>query len=120
NVRELQDVLKYALLQTTGRVLETEQLPAAVTLPAEQRQSSEPCASLEQLIEDRLQPGVEHLYAAAQEHMDRFLLSRVLQYTSGNQLQAAQLLGVTRGYVRKRLRELGIAIHRTVESGNAR
>ncbi len=49
--------------------------------------------------------------------MERILLARVLQSTNGNQLQAAKILGITRGSLRNKLRDLGITIGRTVEGG---
>ena len=55
-----------------------------------------------------------HARQALQRKLDRLLLLRVLQHTGGNQLQAAKLLGITRGSVRTKLRELGISIGRTV------
>jgi len=48
--------------------------------------------------------------------MERLLLTRVLRHTGGNQLQAAKLLGITRGSLRTKLRELGITIARSVAS----
>jgi two-component system nitrogen regulation response regulator GlnG len=40
----------------------------------------------------------------------------VLQTTGGNQLRAAQLLGITRRTLRLKLRDLGLSVTRTVES----
>ncbi len=51
--------------------------------------------------------------------MDRFLLTRVLRHTGGNQLQAAKILGITRGSLRTKIRDLGIRIDRTVTGGEA-
>jgi two-component system nitrogen regulation response regulator GlnG len=48
--------------------------------------------------------------------MEKTLLTKVLQHTGGNQVQAAQILGITRGSLRNKLRDLGIAISRTVAS----
>jgi two-component system nitrogen regulation response regulator GlnG len=46
--------------------------------------------------------------------MERLLLTRVLRHTGGNQLQAAQLLGITRNSLRHKLRALDITIARAV------
>jgi two-component system nitrogen regulation response regulator GlnG len=46
--------------------------------------------------------------------MERHLLSRVLRHTGGNQLQAAKILGITRGSLRTKIRALGITIEKTV------
>jgi two-component system nitrogen regulation response regulator GlnG len=41
----------------------------------------------------------------------------VLRHTGGNQVQAARTLGITRGSLRAKVRELGIRIDRTVRGG---
>ena len=46
--------------------------------------------------------------------MERQLLTLVLRHTGGNQLQAAQILGITRNSLRHKLRALGITIARAV------
>jgi len=38
----------------------------------------------------------------------------VLQQTNGNQVQAARILGITRGSLRTKIRALGITIGRSV------
>jgi two-component system nitrogen regulation response regulator GlnG len=120
NVRELQSVLKQALLKAAGAVLIADFLPASVTgLPEGPPASSgaEPAEGergLAHFIESRLQADTEDLYAETLRWMERLLLTRVLRYTSGNQLQAARILGITRGSLRTKIRELGIRIDRTI------
>jgi two-component system nitrogen regulation response regulator GlnG len=118
NVRELQNVLKQALLRATGPTLLPDFLDSGLrerpTAPAE---GEGPRADLGQFIEERLRAGGENLYAETLRRMERLLLSRVLQHTGGNQLQAARLLGITRGSLRAKIRELGISIARTVDPG---
>ena len=49
--------------------------------------------------------------------MEKILITKVLQHTNGNQLQSAKILGITRGSLRNKLRDLGITITRSVASG---
>jgi len=118
NVRELQNILKQALLQTTGPVLLPDFLPRAVyELEARQRNSSrQEGTSLEDLIEEKLRLPTENLYQDCLRWLEKGLLTKVLQHTGGNQLQAAKILGITRGSLRNKLRDLGITIGRTVAS----
>lgn len=44
--------------------------------------------------------------------VERPLILQALQATSGNQLRAAELLGINRNTLRKRMRELGITCRR--------
>ena len=120
NVRELQSVLKQALLQAAGPVLLPDFLPAGVTGPPAASRVSEEAPNepgLEAFIEARLAAGAQELYAEALERLERLLLTRVLQQTGGNQLQAAKILGITRGSLRTKIRDLGIRIDRTVSGG---
>ena len=118
NVRELQNVLKHALLHATGPVLLPDFLPRAVyelemrTWPP----ASPPKDSLEHFVDEKLRLPAENLYQDCLRWMEKTLLTKVLQHTGGNQVQAAQILGITRGSLRNKLRDLGITISRTVAS----
>jgi DNA-binding protein Fis len=48
--------------------------------------------------------------------VDRVLLARVLEYTAGNQHQAARLLGIARQTLRQKLRDLGLHVTHSVEA----
>jgi len=118
NVRELQSVLKQALLQATGPVLLPQFLPDYL----EKHERGQDGAarvdgrfSLPQFIEAHLADGSEALYAQTIRQVERVLLSHVLKHTRGNQLQAARILGITRGTLRSKIRDLAIGIERTVE-----
>jgi two-component system nitrogen regulation response regulator GlnG len=126
NVRELQSVLKQALLQAAGPVLLPEFLPPQFH-KSDTEEGASPVSApnlpgdllpLTQFIDERLQAGTEELYAESLRRMERILLTRVLQHTGGNQVQAAKILGITRGSLRGKLRELGITINRTVAGGD--
>jgi two-component system nitrogen regulation response regulator GlnG len=120
NVRELQSALKQALLHAGGSVLMPEFLPAALTKRNEAPvPPGEDGLSMAQFIDQQLAAGAEDLYAQALRRLERLLVTKVLQHTSGNQLQAAKVLGITRGSLRNKVRELGITISRTVEDDGA-
>ena len=117
NIRELQSVLKQALLRSSGNVLLPNFLPQSHLEPA-----SSPAVSLtrepgveEFLVRLRLRPDVRALYADAHRNLDRLLLPRVLEHTAGSQHQAALLLGIARQTLRLKLRDLGISTSRPTE-----
>jgi two-component system nitrogen regulation response regulator GlnG len=116
NVRELQSVLKQALLQAAGPVLLPEFLPP-LHLVEPHTDAAPQEAALESFIDAQLQAGTTDLYAEVLRRVDRLLVTRVLQYTNGNQLQAAKLLGITRGSLRTKVRDLGIRIDHRVTGG---
>ena len=102
NVRELQSLLKQALLHATGPVLLPDFLPAALRTPRDVLPSGPdmPFPDWERFLTDRLHAGSTELYAEALTAMERQLLTLVLRHTGGNQLQAAQILGITRNSLR--------------------
>jgi len=120
NVRELQSILKQALLQATGTILVPDFLPASLSKSNSSVESpgNEEARPLLQFIEEQIAMGTENLYEQSLRRMERLLLTRVLQHTQGNQVQASKILGITRGSLRNKLRELGISIARTVEGSD--
>ena len=115
NIRELQSVLKQALLQARGAVLLPEFLPeplggAGVVAPA-----AEPGVETF-VLRQRVGSDVRDLYAETHREVDRLLLPRVLEHTRGNLQQAALQLGIARQTLRLKLRDLGLSVARPGEA----
>jgi two-component system, NtrC family, response regulator AtoC len=116
NVRELQSVLKQSILQMSGSVLLPDFLPSHVRKPA-LAPTGDACAfGWDNFVAGRIAANSENLYAESVERMEREVLVRVLKHTGGNQLQAARILGITRGSLRNKIRTLGISIAKSVWS----
>jgi two-component system nitrogen regulation response regulator GlnG len=113
NIRELQSVLKQALLQASGPVLLPAFLPE-LSGPAAESGPAAPAADLDAFIRQRLGPETHDLYAEVHRQVDRLLLARVLEHTGGNQHQAARLLGIARQTLRVKLRDLGLHVAHSV------
>jgi two-component system nitrogen regulation response regulator GlnG len=118
NIRELQSVLKQALLRASGTVLLPSFLPELLNgpCPAIPSTSSGEALDLEAFIRQRLAPEARDLYAETHREVDRLLLTLVLEFTHGSQHQAARLLGIARQTLRLKLRELGLYVTRSVET----
>ncbi|MFH1459391.1 MAG: helix-turn-helix domain-containing protein [Candidatus Omnitrophota bacterium] len=52
------------------------------------------------------------LYHSVVEAMERPLIENTLKKTYGNQIKAAQLLGINRNTLRSKIKKLGIEIHK--------
>ncbi|MDB5307139.1 MAG: glnG 1 [Gemmataceae bacterium] len=118
NIRELQSVLKQALLQARGTTLLPAYLPALAgepgsSVPACQSAGEDP--TLEVFIRLCLAGDDGDQYAEAHRRLDRLFLLRVLEATGGNQQAAARRPGIARETLRRRLRELGLHLTRRVE-----
>src|SRR5258707_9696459 len=120
NIRELQSVLKQALLQASGTVLLPTFLPELTSSADETAPAAAPGADLglEAFIRQRLGPDASDLYAETHSQVDRLLLPLVLEYTRGSQHQAARLLGIARQTLRQKLHALGLHVTRSVEAGD--
>jgi len=122
NVREVQSVMRQAVLTATGTVIVPEFLPPEVRSgKAGGADADEPAASSDLLrfIESRLQAGSTDLYAESLAFMERLLITRVLQETGGNQSKAAEILGITRGKVRDRISAFHISVEKNISADSA-
>ncbi len=118
NIRELQSVLKQALLRASGSVLLPAFLPELSGQPGElaARLPPGPDGGLDTFIGQRLGPDTRDLYTEVHRELDRRLLPRIMEYTNGNQHQAARLLGIARQTLRQKLRDLGLHVTHSIEA----
>jgi two-component system nitrogen regulation response regulator GlnG len=112
NVRELENTLKRAALLSSDQLLTPNDFPGLVPEPA--RKESE--ESLEALSANKLEASfaqmdvqeLNNLYQMVLHQMERPLLSIILEKTRGNQVRAAQILGINRNTLRKKIQTLDI------------
>jgi two-component system nitrogen regulation response regulator GlnG len=118
NIRELQSVLKQALLQSTGSILLRRFLPQSLNKEAKPSAASSIGGelNLEEFIRTRLRPDAADLYAETHQQVDRQLLTHVLSYSRGNVRQGARILGIARQTLRGKLHELGLRVNRSVQA----
>ena len=108
NVRELENILRRAVLLSPNIMLSPDDL----RLPQKRKNKN----SLEDVITERLvefmektpDKGTQELYDTIIPFMERPLIKLVLKKTRANQVLAAQLLGINRNTLRKKIKELNI------------
>ncbi len=120
NIRELQNILRKALLNLSGPILMPEFLPQEIRQPAaasggELAGDGGLGHDLAPFLTERLAAGSENIYAEALSYLDRYVVTRVLQTTAGNQSKAAKMLGITRGSLRNKVQALEIKIGQVVK-----
>jgi DNA-binding NtrC family response regulator len=115
NIRELQSVLKQALLRARGNQLLAAFLP---DLSMTKRSSVPPSVGidLDAFIARQLTPEATDVYAETHREVDRLLFTKALDYTHGNHRHAARLLGIARQTMRGKLRALGLRVTHSVAS----
>lgn len=116
NLRELQGVLRQAILRATGPVLTPDLFALA---PSGSVANSAPRATGDtaQFVASRLAMGSHNLYAEWLESREPELFRLVIAHFHGNLTQSAQALGINRMTLRARIRLYGIQVTESVPSG---
>lgn len=111
NVRELENIISHAVVVSSGPEVKLSDMPLAVLdslrRPAAETDRDpdyEPERSVEQAFELMFQTldEIPHL-----EHVERSLITRALQLSDGNVVQASRALGMSRATFYRRIERLG-------------
>ncbi|MBC7963835.1 MAG: sigma-54-dependent Fis family transcriptional regulator [Steroidobacteraceae bacterium] len=123
NVRELENTIKRAVILSNDPLLtaqDFESLTQAVAQTEAGSQTAPQETSLEALVDIKLRScmnGIEKLdkgdiHAMVLEQVERPLIRFILEKTRWNQVKAADILGINRNTLRKKITELGIELKR--------
>ncbi len=117
NVRELQNFVYRLALISRENVI-SDELISSETMPEKRPIPHAESASFEQAIETFFAENLgkeghdRNVYQRALMQFEAPLLKRILQDVNGNQLRAAEILGINRNTLRKKLNEHGILYSR--------
>ena len=108
NVRQLENLCHWLTVMAPGQTVEVNDLPAE--LRAESRGTTEQswAALLEREVENALNRGESGIIDGLTERFERALIKRALAHTGGRRIEAAQLLGLGRNTLTRKIRELGM------------
>jgi len=113
NVRELENTIQRAALLSPNQLLAPEDFASL-----HEADNSEDHGSLEALITAKLRGSIggmevqelSNLYEMVLHQMERPLIQIVLEKTRGNQVKTAEVLGINRNTLRKKIQTLGIDV----------
>ncbi len=117
NVRELENTIKRAVILSSDLLLTAADFPGLRRQKGEERVANEEL-SLEGIVDIKLRscfPNMDKMessdvHAMVLEQVERPLIRFVLEKTRGNQVRAADILGINRNTLRKKIQELGIEV----------
>ncbi len=110
NIRELENVVKYALSLTHGTQVEVEDLPERYQSPHEAKGyfSEYILENIENLISENGSKEKGTLYKDIMGTVEQVLLSTIYQKTGYNQVTSSRILGINRNTFRTKIKELGL------------
>lgn len=108
NVRQLENLCHWLTVMAPGQVIDLGDLPPEFRHPAAAASASDWVAALEQEAEQRLARGETGILDALGRQFERALITRALARTGGRRIDAANLLGMGRNTITRKIQELGI------------
>ncbi|MEJ2698529.1 MAG: sigma-54 dependent transcriptional regulator, partial [Desulfuromonadales bacterium] len=116
NIRELENTIQRAALLSPDQLLTPTDFPGLLS----EGSRNECDNSLEALISKKLQASLaqmdlnelNNLYEMVLHQMERPLINIILEKTRANQVRAAEILGINRNTLRKKIQTLGIEVKR--------
>ncbi len=108
NVRQLENLCHWLMVMAPGQVIDLANLPPEVREQAAAPGASDWIAALEQEAERRLARGDTGILDALGRQFERALITKALARTGGRRIDAANLLGMGRNTITRKIPELGI------------
>jgi len=116
NIRELENVIKRAVLLSPNHVLLPADFPGLLGGHGKETQDE----SLETLVARKLENSLaqmdlqelDNLYEMVLYQVERPLINIILRQTRGNQVRTAEILGINRNTLRKKIKTLDIDVKR--------
>ena len=119
NVREMENAIKRAIILSNDLLLTADDFNWLAAVAGDKRADAQEI-SLESLIDAKLRSSLNNIeviekgeiHALVLEQVERPLLRLILEKTRWNQVKAADILGINRNTLRKKIHELGITLKR--------
>ena len=108
NVRQLENVCHWLTVMAPGQSIELADLPPELRQDTARSPETDWTAALAREVERALVRGEAGLMDSMTRTFERILISKALAHTGGRRIEAAQLLGIGRNTITRKIAELGI------------
>jgi two-component system nitrogen regulation response regulator GlnG len=108
NVRQLENVCHWLTVMAPGQSIELADLPPELRQETARSPETDWSAALAREVERALVRGEAGLMDSMTRTFERILISKALAHTGGRRIEAAQLLGIGRNTITRKIAELGI------------
>jgi len=108
NVRQLENLCHWLTVMAPGVGVEVKDLPQELRVNGEAAMDQDWISALEREVANALRRGETGLVNVLGPQFEKALIVRALAHTGGRRIEAAQLLGLGRNTLTRKIQELGI------------
>ena len=108
NVRQLENLCHWLTVMAPGLNVDMADLPPEIRADAQASPPENWVASLERQIDFLLKAGEPGIMNGLTRQFEQALITRALAHTGGRRIEAAQLLGLGRNTLTRKIQELGL------------
>jgi two-component system nitrogen regulation response regulator GlnG len=108
NVRQVENLCHWLTVMAPGQTVEVGDLPPELRGEGRNTPDQSWTALLEREVENSLNRGESRIIDGLSASFERTLIKKALAHTGGRRIEAAQLLGLGRNTLTRKIRELGM------------
>ncbi len=108
NVRQLENVCHWLTVMAPAQTVDVKDLPVEIRDEPQQEGTQAWTTVLENVVNLALARGERDLMDRMTRDFESVLIRRALQHTGGRRIEAAQLLGIGRNTITRKINELGL------------
>jgi two-component system nitrogen regulation response regulator GlnG len=108
NVRQLENLCHWLTVMAAGVNIEVKDLPSELRVESGATTAQNWVGALEQEVTNSLNRGETGLIDVLGNQFEKALITRALVHTGGRRIEAAQLLGLGRNTLTRKIQELGL------------
>ena len=108
NVRQLENVCHWLTVMAAGQSIEINDLPPELREESSRVQGSDWIGALSREAEKALARGESGIMNSLSRQFEKVLIAKALAHTGGRRIEAANLLGIGRNTITRKIQELGL------------